>query len=81
MHQRSCRVIHSLNDELLTDLEQQSIEDSTGNTSTHSTCEETDVLGNIASDQNFRVLKKGVKLPKATENGQRLTAISNLNCD
>ena len=52
MHQRSCRVIHGLNNELLTDLEQQSTENSTTNTSTHSTCEETDVMENIASDQN-----------------------------
>ena len=65
MHQRSCRVIHGLNDELLTDLEQQSTENSTTNTSTHSTCEETDVMENSASDQNFPVLKKGVKLPKS----------------
>ena len=61
MHQRSCRVIHGLNDELLTDLEQQSTENSTTNTSTHSTFEEIDVMENIASDQNFPVLKKGVK--------------------
>ena len=52
MHQRSCRVIHGLNNELLTDIEQQSTENSTTNTSTHSTCEETDVMENIASDQN-----------------------------
>ena len=65
MHQRSCRVIHGLNDELLTDLEQQSTENSTTNNSTHSTCEETDVMENIASDQYFPVLKKGVKLPKS----------------
>jgi hypothetical protein len=65
MHQRSCLVIHGLNDELLTDLEQQSTENSTTSTSTHSTCEETDVMENIASDQNFPVLKKGVKLPKS----------------
>jgi hypothetical protein len=43
MHQRSCHVIHGLNDELLTELEQQSTENSTTNTSTHSTFEETDV--------------------------------------
>jgi hypothetical protein len=60
MHQRSCRVIHGLNDELLTDLEQQSTENS-ANTSTYSTFGEIDVMENIASDQNFPVLKKGVK--------------------
>jgi hypothetical protein len=45
-------------------LEQRSTENSM-NTSTDSTFEEIDVMENIASDQNFPVLKKGVKLPKS----------------
>ena len=43
MHQRSCRVIHGLNDELLTDLEQQSTENSTDSFNS-STVEENDAM-------------------------------------
>ncbi len=63
MHQRSCRVIHGLNDELLTDLEQQSTENSTDSFNS-STVEENDAMANDASNQNFPVLKKGIKLPQ-----------------
>ena len=62
MHQRSC-VIHGLNDELLTDLEQQSTENSTYSFNS-STVEENDAMANDASNQNFPVLKKGIKLPQ-----------------
>ena len=62
MHQRSCRVLHGLNDELLTDLEQQSIENTDSAThATHSTVEEI----HIGNDQSFPVLKKGINLPKS----------------
>ena len=57
MHQRSCRVIHGLNDELLTDLEQQSTENSNDSFNS-STVEENDAMANDASNQNFPVLKK-----------------------
>ncbi|CAB4032436.1 Hypothetical predicted protein [Paramuricea clavata] len=49
MHQRSCRVIHGLNDELLTDLEQQSTENSTDSFNS-STVEENDAMAHDASN-------------------------------
>ena len=64
MHQRSCRVIHGLNDELLADLEEQSTKDS-ANTSVYSTAEDTDNMANNIENQSFPVLKKGINLPKS----------------
>jgi hypothetical protein len=55
MHQRSCRVTHGLNDKLLTDLEQQSTENSNDSFNS-STVEENDAMANDASNQNFTVL-------------------------
>ena len=64
MHQRNCRVIHGLNDELLADLEEQSTKDS-ANTSVYSTAEDTDNMANNIKNQSFPVLKKGINLPKS----------------
>ena len=64
MHQRSCRVIHGLNDELLADLEELSTEDS-GNGSFHSTAEDIDNMANNTENQSFPALKKGINLPKS----------------
>ena len=61
MHQRSCRVIQGLNDELLTDLEQQSTEN---NTSTEGLLEEVNAIENHPSEHSFPELKKGINLPK-----------------
>ena len=64
MHQRSCRVIHGLNDELLANLEELSTKDS-GNGSVHSTAEDIDNMANNAENQSFPALKKGINLPKS----------------
>ena len=61
MHQRSYQVIHSLNDELCADLEEQIAEENTNNTS------ENNNYGNDKNNVNcdsFPELKKGIKLPK-----------------
>ena len=68
MHQRSCRVIHGLNDELLANLEEQSTKDS-GNTSVYSTAEDTDNMANNAEIESFPVLKKEINLPKSDADG------------
>ena len=64
MHQRSCRVIHGLNDELLADLEELSTKDS-GDGSVHSTAEDIDNMANNTENQSFPALKKGINLPKS----------------
>ena len=61
MHQRSCQVIHNLNEELCADLEEQITRDNTEDTP------ENDNDGNnidVASNEGFPELKKGVNLPK-----------------
>ena len=64
IHQRSCWVIHGLNDELLADLEELSTKDS-GNGSVHSTAEDIDNMANNTENQSFPALKKGINLPKS----------------
>ncbi|CAB3998171.1 Hypothetical predicted protein, partial [Paramuricea clavata] len=61
MHQRSCQVIHGLNDELCADLEEQITTDNSVNIS------EIEHNGNdinTVNYDNFPELKKGINLPK-----------------
>ena len=60
MHQLSCQVIHSLNDELCADLEEQIAVDNTNNTSENN----YDNDNNNVNCESFLELKKGIKLPK-----------------
>ena len=57
MHQRSCQVIHGLNDELCADLEEQITTDNTNNNN-------CDNDNNNVNCESFPELKKGMKLPK-----------------
>ena len=61
MHQRSCQVIHSLNDELCADLEEQIAVDNTNNTSENNNYDNDN---NNVNCESFPELKKGIKLPK-----------------
>jgi hypothetical protein len=60
MHQRSCRVIHGLNNELCADLEEQNADDNTEGVLAD------DEVTNLTTAENETspVLKKGIKLPK-----------------
>ena len=61
MHQRSCQVTHSLNDELSADLEEQITTDNTADTP-----ENDNSINDIdmTNDESFPELKQGIKLPK-----------------
>ena len=61
MHQRSCQVIHGLNDELSADLEEQITTDNTADTP-----ENDNYINDIdmTNDESFPELKQGIKLPK-----------------
>ena len=61
MHQRSCQVIHGLNDELSADLEEQITTDNTADTP-----ENDNSINDIdmTNDESFPELKQGIKLPK-----------------
>ena len=61
MHQRSCQVIHSLNDELCADLEEQITNDNTNNILENNNYDNNN---NNLNYESFPELKKGVKLPK-----------------
>ena len=60
MHQRSCRVIHGLNNELCADLEEQNVDDNTEGVLAD------DEVTNLTTTENETspILKKGIKLPK-----------------
>ena len=60
MHQRSCHVIHGLNNELCADLE-ENIED---NHTEILTDDNANTSLNIVENETFPVLKKGINLPK-----------------
>ena len=61
MHQRSCQVIHGLNDELSADLEEQITTDNTADTP-----ENDNSINDIdmTNDESFPELKHGINLPK-----------------
>ncbi|CAB3987434.1 Hypothetical predicted protein [Paramuricea clavata] len=61
MHQRSCQVIHGLNDELFADLEEQITTDNTADTT-----ENDNSINDIdmTNDESFPELKQGINLPK-----------------
>ncbi|CAB4005389.1 Hypothetical predicted protein, partial [Paramuricea clavata] len=61
MHQRSCHVIHGLNNELCADLEEQNADDNT-----EGVLADDEVATNLTTTENETspVLKKGIKLPK-----------------
>ena len=61
MHQRSCRVIHGLNNELCADLEEQ-----TADNNTEGVLSDDEVATNLSTTENdtIPVLKKGINLPK-----------------
>jgi hypothetical protein len=61
MHQRSCQVIHGLNDELSADLEEQITTDNTADTP-----ENDNSINDIdmTNDESFPELKQGINLPK-----------------
>ena len=61
MHQRSCQVIHGLNDELSADLEEQITADNTNNISDNNNCDNDN---NNVNCESFPELKKCIKLPK-----------------
>ena len=61
MHQRSCQVIHGLNDELCADLEEQITTDNTENISEN---EHNGNDINTVNYESFPELKKGINLPK-----------------
>ena len=61
MHQRSCQVVHSLNDELCADLEEQITNDNTNNILENNNYDNNN---NNLNYESFPELKKGVKLPK-----------------
>ena len=61
MHQRSCQVVHSLNDELCADLEEQITNDNTNNILENNNYDNNN---NNLNHESFPELKKGVKLPK-----------------
>ena len=60
MHQRSCQVLHGLNDEMRADLEEQMMNNN-DDTRESDNCD-SDVTAN--SEECFPEVKKGVKLPK-----------------
>ena len=61
MHQRSCQVIHGLNDELSADIEEQITTDNTTDPpETYSHSIDTD----ITNDESLPELKQGINLPK-----------------
>ena len=61
MHQRSCQVIHGLNDELSADIEEQITTDNTTDPpETYSHSIDTD----ITNDESLLELKQGINLPK-----------------
>jgi hypothetical protein len=60
MHQRSCRVIHGLNSELCSDIEEQAADNSTDGVLTVGEANNT----NLAENDTSPVLKKGINLPK-----------------
>ena len=62
MHQRSCQVIHGLNDELCKDLEEQITADSSENYSENDHSVNVSDFGN---DECYPELKKGINLPKS----------------
>jgi hypothetical protein len=61
MHQRCCRVIHGLNNELCADLDEQNADDNT-----EGVLADDEVVTNITTAvyETSPVLKKGIKLPK-----------------
>ena len=59
IHQRSCQVIHSLNDMRFADLDEQITADNTNDISDNNTCDDNNV-----NCESFIELKKGVKFPK-----------------
>ena len=61
MHQRSCQVIHGLNDELCADIEEQITTDTSDDIPEK--CNYDCNMGTV-SDENFPELKKGLNLPK-----------------
>ena len=61
MHQRSCQVIHSLNDELCADLEEQITNENTNNILENNNYDNDN---NNLNYESFPELKKGIKLPK-----------------
>ena len=72
MHQRSCQVIHGLNDELSADLEEQITTDNTADTP-----ENDNSINDIdmTNDESFPELKHGINLPN---DGKRLMIILNV---
>ena len=61
MHQRSCQVIHGLNDELSADLEEQITTDNTADTpGNDNSLNDID----MTNDESFPELKQGINLPK-----------------
>ena len=61
MHQRSCQVIHGLNDELSADLEEQITTDNTADTPDNdNSINDID----MTNDESFPELKQGINLPK-----------------
>ena len=60
MHQRSCRVIQGLNNELCADLEEQI----TDNNTDTAVDEELNTISNRVNIEEIPVLKKGINLPK-----------------
>ena len=75
MHQRSCQMIHGLNDELCADLEEQitanNTEDTPDNDNNGSNID-------TVNDGRFPELKKGIKLPK--NDSELLTANDYFKC-
>ena len=60
MHQRSCRVVHSLSNELCADLEEQIAVDSTDAQAD----DEITTISTKAEHSECPILKKGINLPK-----------------
>ena len=75
MHQRSCQVIHGLNDELCKDLEEQITADSSENYSENDHSVNVSDFGN---DECYPELKKGINLPKSESEWSQANNILNL---
>ncbi|CAB4013493.1 Hypothetical predicted protein, partial [Paramuricea clavata] len=75
MHQRSCQVIHDLNDELSADLEEQITTDNTADTTENdNSINDIDMI----NDESFPELKQDINLPKNDSGWQTVMIILNV---